>query len=837
MPVATVSSGQSAKAIEYYKEALNTSGTVSDYDSAIILNDMGNAYSSMGEYQKSLECLEKALESLQKIGNLREEGNTQSNIGLVYFNMGQYRKSLECYEKALDINRRTGHIRAEASSLEQIGKFYHVCGERRKALEYYEKALEINKKTGNLSGQSKCFFDIGRVCFGFDKYDEALQNIERTIEINIQIGWNSDDAKNFMAWAYIEKGDLDKAEGVLKEVSSYARDRSGAPPSNYALAKLYLLRADYSNAKAVYEKMLETGEKRANVRLLIPAYTGLAKVCESQEDYKKAEEYFERAMRLTEEMRLEFLPSERANFFDVRMSGFYRSEPAKGLTRVRMKLNQTTQSIDSSEATRARAFSDNISQRTEVGYSGVPSQLLQKEDELVSKVAALKKELAKTDKDKSPTTYENLSKQAREAEAGLNSFVGMLWEKYEAYASVKYPRPVTLKESALKPEEYVVIFDVSGEGVGVKLVKGKEISETFYKKWKLDNLEKDVKKFRQAFEEIKLREFDTDLGQSLVHQTFIKCFSEVPKGTPLVIIPDGILSVLPFEALVVSGKATWNEDSSRPYPEGLTYLGDVYPISYYQSITAMTLARTLGSKEKTGAKTMVIADPVFDSDDPRLKASSSQDRQKLVAGLPEKLMSIKSQTGISFPRLSQTSELADSLKKLNPGATDLFTGMQAKKNILFDKPMTSYGSIIFATHGYFGNDIPTIREPVLAMTLVDQPKDQDGFLRMTEVMGMKLNANVVALTACQTGIGSNLSGEGVMSMGRAFQYAGAKSILMSLWSVSESGSVLLVEKFFEHLNAGKNKLEALRLAREDVRNTGYNHPFYWASFILVGEVN
>ena len=115
---------------------------------------------------------------------------------------------------------------------------------------------------------------------------------------------------------------------------------------------------------------------------------------------------------------------------------------------------------------------------------------------------------------------------------------------------------------------------------------------------------------------------------------------------------------------------------------------------------------------------------------------------------------------------------------------------------------------------------------ILAMTLVGQPKDQDGFLRMTEVMGMKLNANVVALTACQTGLGSNLSGEGVMSMGRAFQYAGAKAILMSLWSVSESGSVLLVEKFFEHLNSGKNKLDALKSAREDVRKDGYNHPFY-----------
>jgi len=100
-----------------------------------------------------------------------------------------------------------------------------------------------------------------------------------------------------------------------------------------------------------------------------------------------------------------------------------------------------------------------------------------------------------------------------------------------------------------------------------------------------------------------------------------------------------------------------------------------------------------------------------------------------------------------------------------------------------------------------------------------------------------MNADMVALTACQTGLGKELSGEGVMGMGRAFQFAGAKSVLMSLWSVSEKSSTTLVENFFKNLKDGKNKLEALKLAREDIRKQGYDHPFYWAGFILVGEVN
>ena len=644
----------------------------------------------------------------------------------------------------------------------------------------------------------------------------------------------------------MEKNELDKAEKTLNEMnatgqSDKAEGFAEETSLNWAFGKLCLMKGEFDNAKTRYNKLLELAERSGNIEASFTAYTGLGKVYEGLEDYKKAKEYYGKGMDLTEEMRSGLLPSERKNFFEVKVNGFDRSEPAKGLTRVKMKLNEAAESIDSSEVTRARAFSDNISQRSESGNSGIPKNILEKEDTLVSKVAALKKELAKTDKEKQGGRYENITKEIQDAEKDLKAFVEMLWEKHKPYASVKYPRPVTLKESALRPEECVVIFDVSGEGVGVKLINGREIVKTDYKKWKSEDLEKDVRKFRLAFEDVedtkKLKEFDPELGRSLYKKLVGAVLMQVPEGAPLVIIPDGILATLPFEALVVSGKPTWKEDASGPYPEGLTYLGDVYPISYYQSITALSLARTLRSNEKPGTKTLVVADPVFEADDARLKSASNTERQKLLSSLPEKLMSIKDQCGITFPRLSKTAELAESIKKLNPDKTILFTGMQAKKSILFDKPLTDYGSIVFATHGYFGTDIPGLREPILAMTLVDQPKDQDGFVRMTEVMGMKLNADIVALTACQTGLGNNLAGEGVMSMGKAFQYAGAKSILMSLWSVSESGSVLLVERFFEHLKSGKNKLDALKLAREDIRNRGYKHPFYWASFILVGEVN
>ena len=149
--------------------------------------------------------------------------------------------------------------------------------------------------------------------------------------------------------------------------------------------------------------------------------------------------------------------------------------------------------------------------------------------------------------------------------------------------------------------------------------------------------------------------------------------------------------------------------------------------------------------------------------------------------------------------------------------------------------LSRYRYLTFATHGILDRTVPYIKEPALVLTQVGNPEGYDGFLTMSEVMGLKLDAEVVALTACETGVGKNVSGEGVMGMGRAFQYAGAQNVLVSLWSVAETSATQLTSAFFKHLKEGNDPKEAIRLARNEIRRQGYEHPFYWASFILFGK--
>ncbi len=416
----------------------------------------------------------------------------------------------------------------------------------------------------------------------------------------------------------------------------------------------------------------------------------------------------------------------------------------------------------------------------------------------------------------------------------------MLWKEYPQYAAVKYPRVVKLEDLDISPDAYTVIFDALGEGLGVKLLKGKEVVTAFYKTWDCNKLRQAVTAFRRPFETTKLGDFDPELARALYADLLATVLEKVPPGTPLTIIPDDVLAELPFEALVVKGNARWTDGRWGRFPVGLTYFGDIYPVSYSQSLTVLSLAGG-GEKEKTGkmANVLVVADPVFEMTDERAMGLVPAKTPDTKGATTIKLMGeLKKEIGkdLKFDRLPQTGKLAQDLAGLFGKTCSVYSGMNAAKSTFFTgvaPTIDQFSYLVFATHGVYSTNIPGIMEPVLAMTMV--PPGTDGMLRMTEVMSLKLKADLVALAACETGVGQNISGEGVASMGRAFQSAGARSVLMTLWSDEEKASTTLVSVFFRNLIAGKTKRQALKIARSEIRSEGYEHPFFWASFILVGS--
>jgi tetratricopeptide (TPR) repeat protein len=827
--------GQYAKAVEYYEKSLEIYRKVGDIQGeGQTIMGLWNVYQCWGQYAKAVEYYEKSLEISRKVGDIRGQGQNLNNVGDLYRQWGQYAKAVESFENALQIFRKILDQGREGQAVGNLATLYKDWGQYSKALESYDKSLDIVRKVGDVHTEGRTLMNIGTVLVHRREYKDALANFEKGLEIYTKIGVPTGWPRQLIGDLHLDMNDSDRAEPFLKEAGRWS-----------SLGRLRLVKSDYPGAREYYEKLLKVAEKSRNAKDLFISYTGLGTTFEGLKDDPKAAGHFKKAVDLTEELRQGLSRAERETFFDVRIGGFYRTAPYEGLARTLMRMNQPIEAYKGSEYTKARVFAEALSRLAGTERLDVSADLLKSDSELNDQLSALKKNRQKAYEKENKEVIAVLEPQIKELEEKLAAHIKTLREKYHLFAATKYPEPMELSQTALKENEWVLAYDVTDSGLLVYLLKGKTLVKGLLKPVPRKEVDDLVRKFREPLEIAaeesiveKAKQFDFVPGKKLADLLLADILPDLPKGAPLIIVPDDSLGVLPFEMLVLNDGGRIITDKKVPYVSGAEFFGDRNPISYYQSVTALTLARTLGKQQKPGEKALAMVDPVFSEDDPRVVQMAKEEKNKILASLPKDLlMSINTEVKMTFPRLPLTGELGQSLKKTDPDKTDLYEGLKAKKSTLLEKDLTAYRSVVFATHGYFGKDLPGIQEPVLVLTLLDQPKEQDGFLRLSEVMGLKINADVVALTACQTGLGRHISGEGTMGMGRAFQYAGAKSVLMSLWSVSETSSVKLVESFFRNLKEGKPKLEALRLARKEIRDQGYDHPFFWAPFILVGEMN
>lgn len=191
---------------------------------------------------------------------------------------------------------------------------------------------------------------------------------------------------------------------------------------------------------------------------------------------------------------------------------------------------------------------------------------------------------------------------------------------------------------------------------------------------------------------------------------------------------------------------------------------------------------------------------------------------------------------IEFPPLPETEEevrkIAD-IMGIKPEPPQVLLFVMANETNLKNAGLEKYRYIHLATHASLPGMVQGINEPFILLSQVENRGD-DGFLTLSEVTNMKLNADMVVLSACVTGVGKEVEGEGVVNFARAFQQAGAKSVVVSLWEVASEPAVEYMKIFYSHLKSGKKRAEALQLTRGEIKMK-YPNPFYWAVFIIHGE--
>jgi len=295
-----------------------------------------------------------------------------------------------------------------------------------------------------------------------------------------------------------------------------------------------------------------------------------------------------------------------------------------------------------------------------------------------------------------------------------------------------------------------------------------------------------------------------------------------------VLAPDGLLWTLPFE-LLVEGR-TSEEDGK--------YLAQTRRMRYTPSLTVLHLVgRWEQSRPQPPESLWALGDPVFGKDDPRARGDFQRRTRDLLARYALR------GGGPTWQRLPATGDEVRSIARLHgAGKDDVVTDALASEAVL--KTVSARGVLgrkrylHLATHGWLGSALG--RPPSLVLSLVgNDGKEQlggvnDGFLTMQEVTHLKLNADLVVLSACQTGKGQVIPSEGVVGLTRSFLYAGSKGVVCSLWRVDDAGTAALMQALYAQLKKGRSSMEALALARRKLI-AEERAPFYWAPFILVGK--
>jgi CHAT domain-containing protein/tetratricopeptide (TPR) repeat protein len=283
----------------------------------------------------------------------------------------------------------------------------------------------------------------------------------------------------------------------------------------------------------------------------------------------------------------------------------------------------------------------------------------------------------------------------------------------------------------------------------------------------------------------------------------------------LIVVPDGLLHYLPIEALIHNGH----------------YLVEDHTISYLPSAGMLNQLQDSKAQSETGDKMELLAfgDPIFGLE---MKASGSgKPRSRRIDVVRDALGS----PGFRLPSLPRTRDEVNYIASLFPAErTRLYLGKDSTEDAFKRESLRRYRRLHFATHSLIDEVSPSRSAVVLTL---DNSPDEDGFLDVYEISELDLDCDLVVLSACQTGRGALLSGEGIVGLSRAFMYAGARSLVVSLWSVSDISTGHLMKSFYQHLKGNLGNAAALRSAKLQMLHgdTATRHPYYWASFIAIGK--
>ncbi|MEW5975599.1 MAG: CHAT domain-containing protein [Acidobacteriota bacterium] len=865
--------GENDKALTYYSPALEIQEALGDREGkAVTLNSTGIAYRLLAEWPKALEYYNQALQLWRSAEDRRREAITLGNMGNIYQEMGEFQKAQDFHSEALALHRATKNRQGEGTVLTAVGWTHWLLGENQKALHYYDQALPITREIADRFLEAMVLNNIGLAQAALGDTQEALNYYRQALTLKraVEDRWGEGYALLDIGVAHWSLGQYRQALEYYDQALAIKRavgDRQGEAETLANIGLAYSSMGQHEKALEQYAKALGLQRSIADRKNEATTLLGLARAHRALGDLAAARIHAQAALEIVETLRAQVASHDlRASYLATHRRAYeFYVDILMRLHEAHPNEGYAADGLLASERGRARGLLESLTEAYANIRQGVDPTLLQQERALQQQINAKAARLTEL------LSGQHTNEQASAAKGEVDSLLAT-FQQVQARIRLNSPHYAALTQTPvltmgqiqgqiLDAESLLLEYSLGEERsflwavtpnslTSYVLPRRAEIEQVAHQVYDFltarnqnSSSEKPEKRaLRLARAEAEYLEAATALSRILVGPVVTLLADK-----RLVIVAEGILQYVPFGALPVP-------ESSRPAVSGRHSEkgGGLSPVLIVEheivnlpSVSVLAVLRDeLKQKAPAPEAVAILADPVFRADDPRIKSdrvgvkrARASDADSNTEGVLD-VQRAAAESGMPvFRRLRFSRQEAEAIVALAPPGKSLkAVDFAASRTTATSSEMGRYRVVHIATHSLLNNQHPDLSGVVLS--LVDAAGlPQDGFLRLHEIYNLKLGAELVVLSACQTALGREIKGEGLIGLTRGFMYAGSPRVVASLWNVDDRATAELMKRFYAGLmHGGQRPAAALRAAQVSMwKERRWQSPYYWAAFMMQGE--
>jgi CHAT domain-containing protein len=890
--------GKSDQALSQLQKALNLyTAAKSNHGIAATENELGDLYLRQGEYNVALDHYKRALDGFVGADKKNEQTGTAARLvdsRLANANIADDKFNANLMlAKIGDVNFRLGRL-SEASSAygqmqvkkpestaSKVGRRFGGLGSIMGGVSTGHVSVEAPVSAVTVALETKKELDEYRISIVYSSYELGMGRIAYAQN-------DLETAKKHFQSA------LDAGGSSLGGITKLGQTRRFRAAARTSLGDVALRQGRFKDASKAYTEAIKGAQDDKRLDLMWPAQRGLGKSLWLQgvqeTDVKKSLSLRESALKnyrdalqtietlrsgslRADEARTTFLATTK-DVFDETTTDLAEmsllAAPAGSGPLSGKALDYAAEAFQVSEQSRARSLLDLLSETGTSITEGIPADLLKRKQDNLDRQQEIAEELLgvnlnpdqqkkkpselEAELEKLQTDFDDIENQIRTASPRYASLTGgQPLSLADAQQRVLDDQTVLLEYSLQTDASY--LWAISKSGVSLFKLPARPVLEKLATDLRAQliptKLQRrivgiDVMADSQRGLGVSATPFAEDAAafvtaSNALYKAALEPVAALIADKRLLVVADGALNYVPFEALVTSA-------ASADY-SSLPYLVKTNEIIYAPSASVVGVIRQQ-ENNRSGRAMLIVADPVFNSKDTRARtAVSSTNAETRGLGIQSALADVTGQDaaaaaesskmeGLPLARLAGTRTEADQIAKLAKASgtqADVWLDLDASEDNVDARDISKYRIVHVATHGLLNAERPQFTGLVLSLV---GNKNEDGFLRTDEVFNLKLGSPLVMLSACETGLGKEKRGEGVMGLTRAFIYAGAPTVGVSLWSVADKSTADLMTDFYKRLLASQSASPATAMREAQlamITGKKYSAPFYWAPFVLVGD--